>query len=170
MRALLTVLAVVTGLAVLVPAAAGTSGSETFDVTLVVSGASGERNLIAAVVVAKGVFKGNGRLVEVPNLPTDPDNVSRDDLVFAAGTLHLLSTLVDFSASVNPNSCRVDVTIVQTTEVVGGTGQFAGASGSFDSTLSGKGRAARNADGSCALDQGLLHEKDKIALVGTLTF
>ena len=70
----------------------------------------------------------------------------------------------------NPNSCRVDVTIVQTTEVVGGTGQFAGASGSFDSTLSGKGRAARNADGSCALDQGLLHEKDKIALVGTLTF
>jgi len=108
--------------------------------------------------------------VEVENLPGDPDDVSRDDLVFAAGTLHVLSTLTDFAASVNPNSCRISVAIVQMTEVVGGSGQFAAASGSFDSTLTGKGSLARNPDGSCALDQQPLHEEDKIALVGTLTF
>jgi hypothetical protein len=169
-RALGALVAVVIGLAVLVPASGATSGSETFDVTLVVSGASGGRDVIAAVVVAKGVFRGNGWLVEVENLPTDPDNVSRDELVFAAGTLHLLSTFVDFSASVNPNSCRLSVTILQTTEIVGGTGQFAAASGSFDSTLSGKGSLSRNADGSCALDQQPLHEVDRIELIGTLTF
>jgi hypothetical protein len=131
------VVAAVIGLAVLVPAAGATSGSETIDVTLVVSGASGGRDVIA-VVVAKGVFSGTGRLVEVDNLPTDPDNVSRDDLVFAAGTLHLRSTFGDFSVSVNPDSCRITATILQTAQVVGGTGQFAGPSGSFDSTLSGR--------------------------------
>src|SRR5262249_19743643 len=156
--------------AVLVPAAGATSGSETLDVALVVSAASGGRDVIAAVVVAKGGFRGNGRLVEVENLPTDPHNVSPDDPVFAAGTLHLLSTFVDVSVSVNPGSCRITATILQTTEIVGGTGQFAGASGSFDSTLSGKGSLARNPDGSCALDQQPLHEEDKIELIGTLAF
>jgi hypothetical protein len=126
--------------------------------------------VIAAVVVGKGVFRGNGRLVEVDNQPTDPDNVSRDDLAFAAGTLHLLSTFVDFSVAVNPDSCRITATILQTTEIVGGTGQFAGAIGSFDSTLSGKGSLARNPDGSYALDRQPLHEEDKIELTGTLTF
>src|SRR5207247_10961977 len=98
----------------------------------------------------------------------DPDEVSRDDLVFAGGTMHLLSTLVDFSASVNPHSCRFTATILQTTEVVGGTGQFAGTSGTFDSTLRGKGALPHNSDGSCAFDQSSLHEEDKIELVGTL--
>jgi hypothetical protein len=168
-RALGALLAAVIGLAVLVPAAAGASGTETLEVTLVVSGASGARNVITAVVVAKGLFRGNGRLVEVENMPGDPDNVSRDDLVFAGGTVHILSTFVDFSASVNPDSCRITVTILQTTEVVGGTGQFSGASGSFDSTLNGKGSLARNPDGSCAFNQQQLHEEDKIELIGTLT-
>jgi hypothetical protein len=33
------------------------------------------------------VFRGVGRIVEIPNLPADPDNVSRDDLVFPSGTM-----------------------------------------------------------------------------------
>src|SRR5262245_2537405 len=169
-RALWAVLAATAMLCVLVPAAAGTSVGETFDVNLVVSSASGERNVITAIVVAMGVFKGNGRLVEVPNLPGDPDDVARDDLVFGAGTLHLVTTFVDFSGSVNPKSCRGDVTIRQTSQVVGGTGQFAAAGGSFNATLAGKASADRNADGSCAFDRGPRHEEDKIALVGTLTF
>ena len=167
---LAAVFAAALGLAALVPAASGTSGGETFDVTLVVSGAGGGRDVIAAVVVAKGVFSGNGRLVEVPNLPGDPDNVNRDDLVFAEGTLHLLGTLTGFTGSVSPQSCRGTVTIVADEEVVGGSGRFASASGSFASTLNGKGSGARNPDGSCALDRPPLHEEDKIELVGTLTF
>jgi hypothetical protein len=91
-------------------------------------------------------------------------------VVFAGGTLHIVSTFTSFSASVNPNSWRVSVTFVQTTEVVGGSGQFATASGSFDSTLTGKGSLARNPDGSCSFDQQPLREEDKIAPVGTLTF
>jgi hypothetical protein len=169
-RALGALLAATIGFAILVPAAAATSGDETFDVTLVVSGATGERDIVTAVVVAKGVFSGNGRLVEVPNVPGDPDNVARDDLVFAEGTLHIVSTTVDVSASVNPRSCRGNLTILQTTEIVGGTGVFAAASGSFLSTLSGKASLARNPDRSCSFDLLPLHEEDKIELVGTLTF
>ena len=118
----------------------------------------------------RACFRGNGRLVEVPNLPGDADNVARDDLVFAEGTLHVVSTSVDFSASVNPRSCPGNLTILQTTEIVGGTGAFAAASGSFLSTLSGKANLARNADRSCAFDVVPLHEEDMIELVGTLTF
>ena len=169
-RVLGALLAAAIGLAVLVPAAAATSGGESFDVTLVVSGVTGEREVVTAIVLAKGVFSGNGRLVEVPNLPGDPDNVARDDLVFAEGTLHVLSTITEVSVSVNPRSCRGNLTILQTTEVVGGTGVFATASGDFLSTFSGKASLARNADRSCAFDVLPLHEEDKIDLVGTLTF
>jgi outer membrane receptor protein involved in Fe transport len=63
------------------PAAAATSGSETLSGTLVVSGVSGTRTVISSVLVAKGVFRGVGRIVELPDLPGDPPNFSRDDLV-----------------------------------------------------------------------------------------
>jgi len=169
-RALGTLVAATTALAVLVPTAAGTSGGETLSVNLIASGKSGERDVITGIVVAKGVFDGNGRLVEVDNLPGDPDNVVRDNLVFAEGTLHLLSTFGESTVSVNPQGCRVTVVVHQTAEIVGGTGIFASASGDFVSTLIGKGSLARNPDGSCAMDLGLLHEQDKIEAVGTLTF
>jgi hypothetical protein len=66
--------------------------------------------------------------------------------------------LTDFSGSVSPQRCRGTATILADKEVVGGTGGFVGASGGFDSTLNGKASGARNADGSCALDQPPLHE------------
>src|ERR1700748_214986 len=96
-----------------VPAAA-TSGSETFKGTIVSSGVSGTRTVITSVVIAKGAFSGVGRIVEVENLPGDSDNVSRDDLVFASGSMHLVSTNVDFSVSVNPRSCVATATVHQT--------------------------------------------------------
>src|SRR5215470_16186063 len=96
------------------PAAAATSGSETFKGTIVTSGVSGTRTVITSVVIAKGAFSGVGRIVEVPNLPGDPDNVSRDDLVFASGSMHLVSTNLDFNVSVNPRSCVATATIHQT--------------------------------------------------------
>jgi hypothetical protein len=168
--ALGVLLAVGMALAVSAPAAAATTGTETFKGVIVTSGVSGERVVVSSVVVAKGVFSGVGRIVEIENLPGDPDNVSRDDLVFAEGSMHLLSTAPDFSFSVNPRSCIVTVTLQQTSTVEGGTGLFADATGSAVATVTGRGLAARNPDGSCSLEQAALHEVDRIAASGTLSF
>jgi hypothetical protein len=152
------------------PAAAASSGNETFHGTIVTSGQSGIRTVISSVVVAKGVFTGVGRIVEVPNLPSDPDNVSRDDLVFRGGTMHLVSTTVDASFSLNPHSCLARVTLQQTGEVNGGTGQFVGATGRSGATVSGQALLARHPDGSCSFEQDPLHEVDQIGSSGTLSF
>jgi hypothetical protein len=163
-------LAVGAALAVAAPAAAQTSGAERFTGAIVASDTSGERQVVTSVVVAKGVFNGVGRIVEVPNLPGDPDNVSRDDLVFAGGSLHLVSTTLDFSFSLDPRSCAITARLQQTGEIVGGTGRFAGASGSSTATVTGRGITARNPDGSCSLEQPTLFEVDAIASQGTLSF
>ena len=93
-------------LATAVPAAAATSGSQTFKGAIVTSGVSGTRTVITTVVIAKGAFSGVGRIVEVENQPGDPDKVTRDDLVFARGSMHLVSTaLGEPQPSVNPRSC-----------------------------------------------------------------
>jgi hypothetical protein len=153
-----------------VPAAAATTGSETFKGTIVTSGVSGTRTVITSVIIAKGAFTGVGRIVEVPNLPGDPDNVSRDDLVFASGTMHLKSTNLDFSVSVNPRSCVATATIHQTGEIVGGTGQFAAATGTGTGTVTGPAVLARNPDGSCDFSHDPLHEVDMFTSTGTLSF
>ena len=167
--ALGVLLAVGMALAVAAPAAAAT-GSETFDGVVVTSGVSGDRVVVNSVVVAKGVFSGVGRVVEIENLPGDPDNVNRDDLVFAEGSIHIVSTIVDFSFSVNPHSCLGRATATATGEITGGTGLFAAASGSYTSTVTGSAVFPRNPDGSCSLEQNALHEEDRFAVSGTLSF
>ena len=154
------------------PAAAATSGSETIQGTIVASGASGTRTVITSVIIFKGAFSGVGRIVEVDNLPGDPGNVTRDDLVFASGTMHIVNTNLDFSISVNPRSCVATATLPQTNEIVGGTGQFTHATGHFTGTITGRAVLARNPDGSCDLDlsRDPLHEVDMIAATGTLSF
>src|SRR5437588_163085 len=57
-------------------------------VSLVASGAGGIRKPILSTIVAEVVFTGVGKVVERDDLPGDPDEVSRDDLVFAEGSLH----------------------------------------------------------------------------------
>jgi len=155
--------------AMAMPAAAATSGSQTFSGTIVTSGVSGTRTVISSVVVAKGVFSGVGRVVEVPNLPGDPGNVSRDDLVFREGIMHLISTMVSFSFSLN-RGCLGNATIQQTAVIAGGTGQFAAATGSFVATVSGPALLPRNPDGSCSFTQSPLHEVDMFTDSGTLSF
>jgi hypothetical protein len=152
------------------PAAAASNGKETLRGLIVTSGQSGTRMVISSVVVAKGVFSGVGRIVEIPNLPTDPDNVSRDDLVFRGGRMHLVSTTLDGSFSVNSHSCLARVTLEQTGEVTGGTGKFVAASGNFAATVSGQAQLARNPDGSCSTEQDPRHEIDQIGANGTLSF
>ena len=153
------------------PAAAATSGSETFSGTLVTSGVSGTRTTISSVIVAKGVFRGVGRIVELPDLPGDPPNFSRDDLVFPEGTMHLVSaTEAITSFSINPRNCLVRLTLQQTGEITGGTGQFAAAAGTSTSTVSAQGLGARDPDGSCSTTLPTLHEVDMVASSGTLSF
>jgi len=155
--------------AMLAPAASATSGAETFKATIVASGKTGQRDIVSTEVEAKGVFTGHGTLVEVDSLPGDPDNLFRDDFVFRGGTMHVESTNLDFSFSLDPDNCKFEATIVQTGVVAGGTGKFASASGTFASTVNGKGELARNPDGSCSMDQAPRHEVDKIEASGTLT-
>ena len=112
----------------------------------------GTRTVISSVLVAKGVFSGVGRVVELPNKPGDQDNVNRDDLVFPEGTMHLLSTMTGGSFSLSPRNCMVKATFQSTAEITGGTGQFADATGSFPTnTARVVGLAARDPDGSCSM-------------------
>jgi len=134
-----------------VPAAAATSGSETVSGRLVTSGVSGTRTTISTVAVAKGVFNGVGRIVEIPNQPGDPANVSRDDLVYPEGTMHLVNTTVGIvSPSLNPHNCLFRVTLQEDSQIIGGTGLFAHASGTFTGTISPQGLLPHNPDGRCA--------------------
>jgi hypothetical protein len=172
--ATLAVLLAVTGLAVAGPvsaASARTSGPESITGFLIVTGVSGERVVLATNIRARGVFNGSGKIIELPPQPGDPDNMNRDDLVFRQGTLHLLSFVQDFQiVSFNPNSCRLAVTITQTTQFAGGTGIFAEASGAGTGQVDGTGMAQRNPDGSCNLDLPPKHERDAVSGSGTLTF
>jgi hypothetical protein len=171
LAAMLTVI----GLAVVGPvsaASAQTSGPESFTGFLIATSASGERVVLATNIRARGVFNGSGKIVELPSQPGDPDNMNRDDLVFRQGTLHLFSFRQDdFQiVSFNPNSCRLAVAVTQTTQFAGGTGIFAGASGTGAGRVDGTGLAQRNPDGSCNIDLEPAHERDAVSGSGTLTF
>ena len=153
------------------PAVARTSGSERFDGGLVVSNPSGKRTVAGSAIAMSGVFTGVGRIVERPNRPGDSGKVSRDDLVFAAGTLHIVNVdRGNMSLAVNPRTCTATFKVQKTTKVDGGTGRFAGATGTFVGAVSGSGVAGRKADGSCDQQHPPLIEIDTVTGTGTLTF
>jgi hypothetical protein len=176
MKSLLTRALLAGGIALAVagtalPAAAATSGGETVSGILVTSGTSGTRTAISTVAVAKGVFQGVGRIVEIPAQPGDPANVSRDDLVYPEGTMHLVNTTVGITPpTLNPHNCLFSVTLQESSQITGGTGLFANASGTFTGTISPQGLLARNPDGSCSTTQPSLHEVDMVEFSGTLSF
>jgi len=148
LRTVLAVLVAVAGLVVVwptSPASAQTSGPESFSGFLVVTGVSGERVELASNIRARGVFNGTGKIIELPPQPGDPENMDRDDLVFRQGTLHLFSFVQDFQiVSFDPNSCRLVVTVTQSTQFAGGTGIFTGASGAGTGRVDGSGLGQRN--------------------------
>src|SRR4051794_12781577 len=152
------------------PAMARTSGHETFSGFIAASNASGSREVVSSAVVATGAFAGIGRVVEVPSLANDPAEVSRDELVFASGHMHLVTTNGDATFSIDPRTCVGTFTIKQTQAIEGGTGRFSRASGAFAGTLIGRGLASRNPDGSCIADQGPSFELDTFTLSGRLAF
>ncbi len=153
------------------PAAAAANGTETLSGTIVFVAVPGtnSRTVIGSAVLARGVFKGVGRVVEL--VPPNAAGVSQDDLVFRSGTMHVVSTLGNpLSFSVNPHSCLFTGTSQLSWDVTGGTGQFHGATGRFAGTVSAVALLARNPDGSCSLTQFPRHEVDKFAESGTLSF
>jgi hypothetical protein len=152
-------------------ASAQTSGPESMTGFLVVTGVTGERVELASNIEARGVFNGTGKIVELPPQPGDPDNMDRDDLVFPQGRLHLFSFVQDFQiVSFDANSCRLAVTVIDSMQFAGGTGIFAGASGTGTGRVDGSGLAQRNPDGSCSLDLLPAHELDRVSGPGSLTF
>jgi hypothetical protein len=166
---LVVLLAGVTALSA--PSAAGAaSGPQTFSGTIVTDAAGGERHIVKSIVVAHGAFNGVGTIVEVPNQPGDGEDIFRDDLVFAQGTLHLVTTNLGFAFSVIPQSCRFTTSVQQMGEIAGGTGLFTEASGSGAGGVVAHGTAARAADGSCDPLAPTLHEVDRISSTGTLSY
>ena len=98
-----------------------------------------------------------------------PD-IFRDDVVFPQGTLHLVTTNLDFAFNVIPSSCRFTASVQQTTEIAGGTGLFADASGSGAGGVVAHGTATQAADGACDLLAPTPHEVDRISSTGTLSY
>jgi hypothetical protein len=162
--------AIAISLAVSSPATANVSGHQTFRGVIVKSGASGTEKTVASLVIAKGVFRGVGHNVEIDNLPGDPNNVVRDDLVFPAGSIHIRTVNVDFSMPLDPKSCKYTAHVRQTGTFVGGTGLFAAATGDYTSTVDAFGLARRDLDGNCTLEQDPLYEVDMFAISGSLSF
>jgi hypothetical protein len=104
--------------------------------------------VISSLIVTTGVFTGVGTIVEVANRPGDSDAVTRDDLVFPQGKMHLVSTNKSFNVTVDPKTCGVRVRVRQTGKIIGGTGKFRHARGMGTGGVTGRGVGSRNPDGS----------------------
>jgi len=152
------------------PASTRTTGKQSFHGGLVVSNASGQRKVLGTVVATSGVFNGVGHIVERPNRPGDSNQVSRDDLVFAAGVVHIVNKNGHISIATDPKTCILKIEIEQATTVAGGSGRFAGATGSFTGKVVGSGLLARKTDGSCNMRKPPMSEVDTVTGAGTLTF
>jgi hypothetical protein len=150
-------------------AATRTTGRQSFRGQVIAPAETGARKVVSTIIVAKGVFDGVGRLVEVDNRRGDPDNVNRDDLVFPQGTLHIRSTSQTPQFSLDPQTCAWTVRIKQITKVQGGTRKFRHASGTFKSSVRGWGVAARTPAGTCSEGSSLL-EADAVSAHGTLSY
>ena len=84
--------------------------------------------------------------------------------------MHIVSTTIDASFSLNPKSCTFSATIQQTGEIEGGTRKFTGATGSSTATVTAHGLLARDPSGDCSLEHVPLFEVDTIASSGSLSF
>ncbi len=98
------------------------------------------------------------------------NSITRQDSEKWGGTMHLVNTTVGASFTVNPHNCLFRGTLQEDSQIIGGIGLFANASGTFTGTISPQGLASRNPDGSCSTTQPSLHEVDKVAFSGTLSF
>jgi hypothetical protein len=152
------------------PAGARTTGKESFRGQIIAPALRGTRHVVSTIIVTKGAFAGVGKIVEIAKRPGDPGNVSRDNLVFPGGTMHIRSTSQAPQFSINQQTCAIKATIRQKTKVQGGTGMFRHASGTFAGTVRAWGVAARTRNGSCNMHADLLLDADVVSGRGTLSF
>lgn len=151
-------------------AVARVTGRETARGQIIAVARHGQRTVVSSIIVLRGVFNGVGKIVEVPNRPGDPDNASRDNLVFAVGTLRIISfNQGQPQVSLNPHTCVVSVRINQTTKVTGGTRRFRHASGAFKSLVRAYAALARNPNGSCNEQADASLDGDAISGHGTIS-
>jgi hypothetical protein len=151
------------------PVDARTTGKEAFKGVVVASGESGTRTVVRSLVIIGGVVDATGRIVEVQNRPGDADDVSRADLVFRRGRIHIVSTSGPASMSLNPQTCSIKSRVKQTVKIQGGTGMFQGVSGRLVGAVRARLVAARAADGSCSQEQAPLLEVDAVSARGHIT-
>jgi hypothetical protein len=153
------------------PALAGEnrSGPESATGWLVAATTNGTRQVLASEIQMRGVFNAVGRIVET-EVPGDPANVNRDDLVFPVGTISIKSTVLDVAATVDPQTCVETVRITQKSVITGGTGRLSDADGSFDGTVNGYGVVPRTPDGSCDANASPLLEVDHVQAWGQMSF
>jgi hypothetical protein len=152
------------------PAAARVTGRESSHGQIIAVARNGHRTVVSSIIVLRGVFNGVGQVVEVPNRTGDPDNASRDNLVFAVGTLRIISfNQGQPQISLDPQTCVATVRIKQTTKVTGGTRRFRHASGTFKSRVRAYAALARNPDGSCNQQADALLDSDVLSGHGTMS-
>jgi len=152
------------------PASAETTGVLKADGFIVASGESGTREVLTSHIRARGVFKGVGTIEEIENQPGDPDNVSRDELVFAKGSMHLVSENLSVTGDIDPNTCVGTFNLDQKATIEGGTGLFANASGSGTGHVTAYAIAQRAADGSCDQEQPPRFEVDVVTGAVALSY
>jgi hypothetical protein len=151
------------------PASAQTSGTEAFTTVLVATGASGQRQVVAGTAVAQGVFTGVGRVAGQQG-SDDPGATTSEDLVFAAGTLHLSAVTRSRSFWFDPVTCVFNTVVTRQGAFDGGTGQFAHASGTYTETVRDWGTLSRDLDGSCARELPPMHDVATSRATGTLSY
>ena len=151
-----------------VPAATATTGKQSFSGYIGAVGTQTDRRVVGSVVVANGVYEGVGRVVERPNRPGDTGRVTRDDLVFPEGVIHIVSTQRHFALKPDPRSCTFTAEVKQTTRFDGGTGKFAHATGSFTGGVRGTALARRTPAGACDQTHSPLFELDRFTASGTM--
>jgi hypothetical protein len=169
-RTAVAVLAIAVPTMVTAPAHAEATNHETFDGFILASGSTGTRTVVASSILARGALSAVGTIVELPNLPTDPDNASRDDLKFRGGSMHLVSFLQSAQFSLDPLTCRFTARVTQTSQVRGGTGRFSSAVGDFAASGTARGQGARDSDGSCSQSLAPISELDTVTMAGTLAY
>lgn len=77
---------------------------------------------------------------------------------------------LSFSFTIDPRTCIGKLSGTQSIAVVGGTGRFAHARGSFAGVLAASGIAPRNVDGTCDVQSLPLFEVDHVSGTGNLSF
>jgi hypothetical protein len=146
------------------PAVARTRGKERLRGVVIATNQGGQRTVVSGWASFRGVLNATARIVEVANRPGDPDNVSRDNLVFPDGTMHIVNTNKPPTVTIDPMTCAYSVRLSQTTKITGGTRRFRRASGTSRGTIHDWGVGARKPDGSC--DQQSASLIDVVDLAG----